>query len=189
MDETNKKIYQANKVFQTKDNSGQIIIIDSGCPRSLMGRSEYKLLREKFSIKEEYTNNLERFKFGPSKIYNSERKAKLKLNLGETAVEVDFFIVDGEVPILLGNDVLNPLKANINIGSKKLEFPCLGTSIDMVRTTGGHYVIPVEDVAQEYQDEENLEDEDGIVDGTEADEVMQVLFEAGETEDDYERIC
>ena len=58
----------------------------------------------------------------------------------------------------------------------------------MVRTTGGHYVIPVEDVAQEYLDEENLEDEDGIVDGTEADEVMQVLFEAGETEDEYEKL-
>ena len=81
------RIYQANKVFQAKNNSGQIIIVDSGCPRSLMGRSEYKMLKEKFAIKEEFINSLERFKFGPSKIYNSGRKAKLKLKLGGTAVE------------------------------------------------------------------------------------------------------
>ena len=154
------KIYQTNEVFLNKNDLGQIIIVDSGCPRSLMGKSEYNILREKLKVKTECINNLEKFKFGPSKIYNSERKAHMKLNLGGAVVEVEFFIVDGEVPILLGNDVLDPLKANINLGSRKLEFHCLGTSIDMVRTAGGHYVIPMKDVAR-APEREYLEDEDG----------------------------
>ena len=108
----------------------------------------------------------------------------MKLNLGGAVVKVEFFIVDGKVPILLGNDVLDPLKANINLGSRKLEFHCLGTSIDMVKTAGGHYVIPMKDVALAPEGE-YLKDEDGIVVGLEAENVMQVLFEAGETEEDF----
>ena len=182
------EIYETEKIFRNKNNSGQVIIVDSGCPRSLMGKSEFKLLKRNFAFG---TKDIkpERFKFGPSKIYNSVRKVQLKINLDGVMKVIDFFVIDGEVPILLGNDVLAPLKANIDIGSRKLEFKSLGAEIGMVKTAGGHFVIPVKDVVMDLQ-EENFKNENksGFVRGAEADEVMHALYEAVETDEDCQKL-
>ena len=46
------------------ENQGQIIIVDSGCPRSLMGDKELDKLRDLVGVKEFKVKD-EGFRFGP----------------------------------------------------------------------------------------------------------------------------
>ena len=55
---------------------GQVIIVDCGCPRSLMGDQEFEKLKELVDIHEIKVKN-EGFRFGPSRIYTSSKKVKL----------------------------------------------------------------------------------------------------------------
>ena len=51
---------------------GQVIVIDSGCPRSLMGEDELSKLMNKLEV-EVFTVKEESFRFGLSRIYTSNR--------------------------------------------------------------------------------------------------------------------
>ena len=45
------KIYETDKFFKIKnDNHVKWVIVDSGCPRSLMGENEFAELKENFKI-------------------------------------------------------------------------------------------------------------------------------------------
>ena len=98
------RIFVNNEYFKTKTKQlGQFIIVDCGCPRSLMGIKELERLKRIVHIE---TKNVEeeRFRFGPSKIYCSKLKVVFPMKLGDTTVTTEFFVVNGDVPILLGND-------------------------------------------------------------------------------------
>ena len=155
------KIYEADEFFRNKRKMGQVIIVDSGCPRSLMGRKEYSILKEKFKMKYLKLGTKEQFKFGPSRIYDADFKVLLYLRIGDEILEAKFFVIDGDIPILLGNDVLEPFDANIKIGKKKLEFGRLKQEVNLIRTPGGHYVIPVEALIDDDNNDEQtvLEEE------------------------------
>ena len=97
------------------------MILDCGCPRSLMGRTEFERLKKTYRyctlVK---THSNEHFRFGPSKIYQANVKIRLKIKIDDVDVDAWFFVVDGEVPILLGNDVLENLGAKIDMENKYL---------------------------------------------------------------------
>ena len=95
-------------------NLGQIIIVDCGCPRSLMGNEELKRLKETVEV-EEITVKEEGFRFGPSRVYISKKKVRFPMRIGVKEVVCDFFVVDGRVQILLGNDIMAPLGGNIDM--------------------------------------------------------------------------
>ena len=60
--------------------------------------------------------------------------------------ELGFFVVEGaKVPILLGNDVMEPLGANINMATHELMFQNLDETLPMIQTAGGHFVLSVDD--------------------------------------------
>jgi hypothetical protein len=72
-----------NGVFLNKDlrtcseNLGQIIIVDSGCPRSLLGDKELERLKELVKVHEFQVKD-EGFRFGPSRVYNSNKRLVLQ---------------------------------------------------------------------------------------------------------------
>ena len=88
-------------------NLGQVIIVDCGCPRGLMGDVEYERLKEMVEVKE-ITVKEEGFRFGPSRVYNSNKKVKFSMRVGMNQTDCEFFVVNGKVPILLGNDFMAP---------------------------------------------------------------------------------
>ena len=177
------RIYEADNFFRNKNKKGQVIIVDSGCPRSLMGDQEFKLLRDRFRIKKKKMRETEKFKFGPSRIYKSDFKAGLNLRIGMESINVEFYIIDGNVPILLGNDVLEPLDANIKIGKRELEFGKLNNHISLLKTPGGHYVVPVDALLGE-DDQEHEQN----VGGAEAEEVIKTLFLKLESNDQIKKL-
>ena len=102
------------------------MIVDIGCPKSLMGAKEFKNLVN--TLSEEELNGLKRypcfkkFKFGPSKIHEASFSVKLPLRLLSVKVIANFYVLEGDIPILIGNDILEALGGVIHTNIKKLEF-------------------------------------------------------------------
>ena len=182
------RIYKSDDFFKEPKSCGQFMIVDSGCPRSLMGDQEYKSLKRNFKTEEKELKRNEKFRFGPSRVYESEFKAKLFMQLGHKDVNAEFFIVRGNIPILIGNDVMKPLGGSINLNKNKLELEKVNQSIDMIETSGGHYVIPVKSVAiskhNEEKHDDNNDDNDNLH-GEEADDVMLILLAESENHEDF----
>ena len=186
------RIYKNDDFFTKQKVLGQFIIVDSGCPRSLMGDKEYEMLRRNFRTEEKEIKRNERFRFGPSRVYESEFKAKLPMRLGDTRLDMEFFVVKGNIPILLGNDMMKPLEGSINLKESKLELKKVNKSIEMIETSGGHYVIPIKSVAvpslsKDDTDRESADDNDNL-NGEEADVVMLTLLAQSETQKDIENV-
>ena len=89
------------------------MILDIGCPKSLMGVNEYRKLitshskRERDSVVKFFSH--EKFKFGPSKLYSSKFRVEIPIKLQSLRVIASFFVIDGNIPILIGNDILEAL--------------------------------------------------------------------------------
>ena len=153
----------------------QSMIVDCGCPRSLMGMNEYEKLKEKYKSEIVEIKHKGRFKFGPSKPYVSDFKVRIPMMLGEYKLDAEFFVIkDKDIPILLGNDVMKPLDGRIDMKKNLLEMQKVKAEVSLIETCGGHYIINLETVALKKNhkvkhSEDNLKDE-------EADAVMLVLL-------------
>ena len=154
-------------------NLGQFIVVDSGCPRSLLGEEELVKLKELVQVKE-FRVKKEGFRFGPSRVYTATRKVKFRMQVGVNEIDCEFFVVDSKVPILLGNDVMAPLGAIIDMEENRLVLNKADMDIPLEKTTGGHFVIPVRSVTG--GNSQNIR-------GEEADAVMLLMLENTENDD------
>ena len=177
------EVFVNEKEFSVaKRKKNQLMIVDIGCPRSLLGFEEYERLMDSLSSHElkrvkEFEAS-EKFRFGPSRVYDSRLRIEMPLQIKGVKVAAKFYVIDGNVPILIGNDILEPLGAIIYTETGDLEFSKLGKTVTMTKTRGGHFVIPVEEIKD--RSEEVLENEintakNNIL-GSEADAVMLILF-------------
>ena len=168
-----KEIFLNEELKRCSENLGQIIVVDSGCPRSLMGDKELERLRDHVDVFE-FNVKDEAFKFGPSRIYKSNKKVTFTMQVGIMKMSCEFFVVHGDIPILLGNDVMVPLGGVIDMEDSKLVLNKVGMEIPLVNTKGGHFVIPVRSVAAS---------ESNNIKGEEADAVMMMVLECTDNED------
>ena len=67
---------------------GQIIVVDSGCPRGLLGEEQLKRLKEFVDV-EVFNVRAEGFRFGPSKIYRSSKKVRIAMRVGINEIFCD----------------------------------------------------------------------------------------------------
>ena len=70
-------------------------------------------------------------------------RIELPLNIEEAEFDAKFFVINGDIPILIGNDILEPLGGVIDIDERFIEFKKLNCTVDIFKTKGGHYVVPV----------------------------------------------
>ena len=156
------KVFVNDEEFYDQNGCrSQLMIVDIGCPRSLMGKNEYRRLRESFSSSERIkiveSGANEKFRFGPSRTYGPELRIEIPMNIGDEEVRAKFFVVDGENPILIGNDILEPLGAVIYTETGLIDFNRLEQTLKMRKTKGGHFVVPVKDIRKRF-DGDDLED-------------------------------
>ena len=179
------EIYNSEEFLKSSSTIGQFMIVDCGCPRGLMGVKEYEKLKNKYEYELFKLKRKESFRFGPSKTYSSESKVRIPMMIKNSKFHIDFFLIEANIPILLGKDFLKPVGGSINIGEKQLEIKELNESIEMIETSGGHFVIPLEQIALLQPTEEELkaarEYHDNFV-GEEADAIMIVLMAESEDE-------
>ena len=136
----------------------QYMLINCGCPRSLIGRSRLMtyLKSQGFEIEnlESKAPEVNLFKFGET-IYNSKQIVKLPIKIEDTTgtlntILIDVHVVDGEVPFLFGKDTGELWEANLNMKKQCLDltfseneentFPC--------PTIGSHYKIKLHDLQE-----------------------------------------
>ena len=149
---TEESVVELNDVlFLEEYSEKKSLILDVGCPKSLVGQ---KWLHKYLAWKNMSIENLkkrrcsQKFKFGPSKVYESTELIEIPLNVQQsdgvlTRVYLEVFVVDADnVPLLCGLNSLKKWKAVLDLEQdilttnvdKKKEFGC-------VQTPGGHLVI------------------------------------------------
>ena len=111
------------------------MIVDSGCPCSLMGRNKLVKL-DWINIQLDEVKS-EKFRFGPSKVFPSTTKVKFPIKRDEIILNLEFFVIDSKVPILLGNDVLEPLDGSVNLEERKLVLAKLQKEVNLVKMPFG----------------------------------------------------
>ena len=201
------EVFVNDEDFIENERKGkQLMILDIGCPRSLSGENEYNRLLETLTPEElehlhEYPAR-EQFRFGPSKVYNSSKRVEFNLTLRNVKIKCRMFILKGDIPILIGNDILEPLDGVIFTKDRILKLREIGKVVPLDKTSGGHYVIPVrekEDYEETQVDEPEEETENFLengndafvnenknnVRGFEADAVMLVLLAECSDEKDF----
>ena len=141
------EIYNSEEFLKSSSTIGQFMIVDCGCLRGLMGYKEYEKLKKKYEYELFKLKRKESFRFGPSKTYSSESKVRIPMMIKNSKFHIDFFLIEANIPILIGNDFLKPVGGSINIGEKQLEIKELDESIQMVETPGGHFFIPLDHTA------------------------------------------
>lgn len=131
------------------DNSNEMIA-DIGCPNSVIGLKDVSNFKRGLSNFQHQNMKVlkvnENFKFGPSGPYNSSQKIRFPIRNGFWA---EVAIVNANIPMLLGNNILKPLEAEIKLfssgnGILKLK----ETEIKLKETSGGHYTIKVSDLSK-----------------------------------------
>ena len=134
-------IFLNEELRNTRETLGQVIVVDSGCPRSLLGDKELDILKELVEVNE-FNVKEEAFRFGPSRIYKSNKKVTFTMQIGSQEIDCEFFVMKGNIPILLGNDVMVPLGGKIDMDESKLVLKKADMEIPMMETKGGHFVMP-----------------------------------------------
>ena len=84
-----------------------------------MGFREYDKLKDEYSTQKVDAKD-QKFKFGPSKVFKSEFKDRIPMKVGSSDIHADFFVVDGDIPIFLGNDVMEPLGGKLDMKTVKV---------------------------------------------------------------------
>ena len=90
-----------------------------------------------------------KFKFGPSGPYRCERTLIFPIFDGEKDIFAEIAVVNADIPMLLGKNILKPLGAQIKLfetgnGALKLK----DVEIELKESRGGHYTLKVSDLAK-----------------------------------------
>ena len=88
--ESYDRIFINDDFFKTQfNNLGQFMIVDCGSPKSLMGFKEYLRLDNEYGI-EKLDAKSKKFRFGPSKIFESELKVRFPMKVGNIIIGAEF---------------------------------------------------------------------------------------------------
>ena len=129
------------------------MIVDLGCPNSVISRRDVKHFITNLSKVQQDNLNIvqvdEKFKFGPSGPFQCIEKLQFPINYGSKHLNAEVAIVEVNIPMLLGNNFLKPLQAEIRLfasGNGVLRLRDL--EIGMKETPGGHYIVKVKDLGK-----------------------------------------
>ena len=138
------------------DKDKATMIVDLGCPNSVLGVADVDRFRKSLSHFQQENLEIvdvdENFKFGPSGPYRCSEKIKIPIGRKEKTRWVTVAIVDARIPMLLGNNILKPLEAEIklfNVGNGGNGILILeDEEIDLKETNAGHYEVKVSDLGK-----------------------------------------
>ena len=121
------------------------MVVDCGAPKTLIGERYLKLYTRKHNLEDsdlEKTTCKQRFKFGPSQVYVSTEKARIpiimKVKDGYTEKIVDAFVIQAEVPFLLGLNTMKQWDAVLYMVIEEMIFRIFGITVKCVRNGGNH---------------------------------------------------
>ena len=129
------------------------MIVDIGCPNSVISRKDAdNFIKNLSKFQQENLASIqvdEKFKFGPSGPFQCVEKLQFPIKSGSKQFITEVAIVEVNIPMLLGNNFLKPLQAEIKLfasGDGILKLKDL--EIKMKETIGGHYTVKVKDLGK-----------------------------------------
>ena len=141
-------IYFTNDISEVNE-----IVVDCGAPKSLIGE---KYLNEYLKVQNIKYEQLDRspckqkFRFGPSQVYISTEKIKIPINLesesGSEMQYVDSYVIQADVPFLLGLNTMKEWKALMDMEIEQMVFRAFSASVKMKRNIGGHMTVPLQKI-------------------------------------------
>ena len=146
--------HQIGKDFKVffSGNSNEMIT-DIGCPNSVIGCKDENHLKTNLSKFQQENLEVkevnEHFKFGPSGPYKGTKKLWFPIMHGSKVLWAEVSIVDARIPMLLGNNILKPLGAEIKLfasGNGILKIN--EKEIKLTETEGGHYTLKITDLGK-----------------------------------------
>ena len=134
--------YDIERVYLAGPSDQKYIIIDTGSAQNLIGRHLLPTLEKRLNqsgyalklIKAEKT-----FQFGGKAQSRSLYKTVIPLNMGGAMIYAETFIVDNEIPFLLGGKLLREQKTEIKISHNKMIIN--GRKIKLKLLDSGHMAI------------------------------------------------
>ena len=155
--------HQCRDITSYSVDKSREMIADIGCPHTLIGSKDEKNFNRNLSKFQQENLEIrkvdENFKFGPSGPYRCFRKLSFPIETSEKQIVAEVAIVEADIPMLLGNNIMKPLEAEIKLFSsgggvlKLTDF-----EVAMKETSGGHYTVKVRDLG-------NIKDDPILVSG------------------------
>ena len=144
--------------------SGETIgcgLLDSGCSKSVCSKAWLELYKETLSQEEEklitYSKSSTQFRFGGGNVYTSIGRAKIPAHIGSKRfIETD--IVECELPLLLSKNAMKKANTVINFENDKVTM--FGKDINLIFTSTGHHVVPLNTKSRITYDEEEISQKD-----------------------------
>ena len=130
------------RVFIGGIDDHQHIILDTGSSYNLIGRHLLPILQQRMmeaGAKPTILPTSKRFQFGGKTKAMSTSKILVPLILGKTRVETEVYVVDSQIPFLLGGNVLRQQKTEISVSNNLLIIN--NQKISLVLLPTGHMAI------------------------------------------------
>ena len=142
-----------NDIVNYKVETSNDMIVDLGCPNTVIGAKDVDNFVRKLSKAQQ--ENIEvipaddKFKFGPSGPFSCSKKLRFPIRVNSDLKWVEVAMVEANIPMLLGNNILKPFGAAIDLYPTGNGVLTLGdVEIPLKETTGGHYIIKVADIGK-----------------------------------------
>ena len=140
-----ERVYNVNTTFlgETFNHA----VLDSGCSRTVSGKIWLDVYRqlltpeENIKLDETLSSSGRVFKFGDGKVTNSIGTVKVPASLVGARVYIETDIVEQDIPMLLSRESMARASTTINFESE--EVVMLGHKQTIIKTTTGHYCIPL----------------------------------------------
>ena len=129
------------------------MIVDIGCPNSVISSKDVSNFVKNLSIFQQKNIEMvpadDKFKFGPSGPFRCSEKLKFPIEVDSELFWVEVALVEANIPMLLGNNILKPLGALIKLFTSGNGVLVLNeVEIPMKETTGGHFIVKITDLGK-----------------------------------------
>ena len=145
-------------VYQTSINMGiasksvahdSVVIIDTGASANLVGAKwleKHNLIlrsigRPQASVREAFAS----FRYGDGRVGDVHKAALIPIAIAGCTGQFMAYVVDAEIPALLGKEALETLGAHLNFRQRVLTLEALGADIPLKVSAVGHYLLDVAD--------------------------------------------
>ena len=140
------------------------MVVDCGAPKTLIGERYLKEYLKQNDLEESMLKKTScklKFRFGPSQLYISTERVEVPITMrikdGYTTQFVEAYVVQAEIPFLMGMDILKKWGAVIEIAERKIDFETIGIVVKADKEGGSHLNIALEKVKFDKEPSENEE--------------------------------
>ena len=120
------------------------LVVDNGCPKTVTGQPWMDaFIESKGDIQVKLEKEREKFRFGPSQIYTSNKNYEIEVNIGRLKELIKVSVVDADIPLLLGLDYQTKWGMVMDIGEKNIFIKKSNQSFK-IQPSSSHWTLPVQ---------------------------------------------